>query len=102
MLHGSLPTNGLLRAVLALVMGRAANEIGSFLGRLEGVLLHEVNIGFGAGGLVGGVVNELDSLEGGCHVDGSSGGSRSSGLVSSQGFEKRLGSPENHVDSDGG
>ncbi len=61
MLHGGFASNGFLGTMFALVMGIAAKEVGSFHGWFESVLLHEVDIGLGTGGLVIGVVNELDS-----------------------------------------
>lgn len=61
MLHSSLSSNGLLDAVFTLVMSFVADEVWTVLGRGEGILLHEVDIGFGAGGFVVGIVHELDS-----------------------------------------
>jgi len=69
-LHGGLATDCLFRAMLALVMGFVADKVWAFLGGRELVLMKEKDVGFGAGTLILGIVDEVDPLQIWCHSDG--------------------------------
>lgn len=62
-LHGGFAADELVLAVFALLVHPAAHEVGAFHGRLEGIFVHEEDVGLGAGALVLGVVDEFDAVE---------------------------------------
>lgn len=62
-LHGGFAADEFVLAVFALLVHPAAHEVGAFHGGLEGIFVHEEDVGFGAGAFVLGVGDEFDAVE---------------------------------------